>query len=316
MGGNHNRKLRTVVLLGGLVVLWGSVALGGAFYAEGFRTTGSGYEDWYWLSAQTHAQWEFLTLPASSDPYVALEAFLCLRAPNGTAPGEIEVRFQFATAGGHTRRTHVARLTRIQANHESALYFGQVFLSRRELGIGSRLSVRLDGAQSRLSIGVHPSSVRVSGGPGGGPGLVAFTENGRGGGPDEVSAILGGAGSLVGVPSTVRSLPDSGSAEAPFLAPGVYRGELGGPGAYHTVDMKDVYRVNLRVGQIVTVRVEATSQCVLILLDPLGRKVGEIGGSASLGLEHRATVTGVWQILVLCWVGSPPLTYTMTLHIR
>ncbi|MFH1609396.1 MAG: hypothetical protein ABID40_02045 [Candidatus Bipolaricaulota bacterium] len=309
-----------VVVLGGLVVAWGWAVLGGAFYAEGFRTTGRGYGDWYWLSAQAHAQWEFFTLPASPDPYVALEAFLCLSQSNGSSPAEIEVRFQVTTTAGCGYRTYVARLNRVQANHESVLYFGQVFLARRDVGLGSRLTVRLDGAQSKLPLGVHSGSVRVSGGLGGAPapGLVAATEEaGRGGSLDEVSGILGPTGGSVGNPQTVRSLPDSEHAEtAPFLAPGVYRGELGWPGPYQPMDGKDLYRVNLRPGQIVTVRLEASSGCTLYLLDPTGRKVGEVEGSSWLGLEYRADVAGAWQVLIVCREGGPRFPYTLTLQIK
>lgn len=77
----------------------------------------------------------------------------------------------------------------------------------------------------------------------------------------------------------------------------------------------DVYRVHLRVGQIVTVRLEASSGCVLVLLDPTGQRVGEIEGSW-VGLEHRAAVAGVWQILVICREGRPQFPYTLTLEIR
>lgn len=306
------------MILSGLVVAWGWAALGGVFYADGFRTTGRGSGDWYWLSQQTHAQWEFFALPSNPDPYVALETFLGLSQPNGTAPTEIEVRFQIATSTRCVRRTYVARLNRVQANHGSALYFGQVFLSRRDVGLGSRLTVRLDGAQSRLPLGVHSSSVRVrvSGGLAPIPVLVAATEAGRGGGLDEVSGILA-TGSPVGNPQTVRSLPDSEhAATAPFLAPGVYRGELGWPGPYQAMNGRDVYRVNLRVGQVVTVRVEASSGCILILLDPTGRKVGAVEGSSWLGLEYRANVAGAWQVLIACREGGPRFPYTLTLNIR
>jgi len=304
-------------MLGGLVVVWGWAALGGAFYAEGFRTTGRGSGDWYWLSPQTHAQWEFFTLPASPDPYVALDAFLCLSQPNGSSPTEIEVRFQIATSTGCVQRTYVARLNRVQANHESALYFGQVFLARRDVGLGSRLTVRLDGAQSRLPLGVHSGSVRVSGGFAPAPVLAAATEVRQGGGLEEIKGILGPTGSSVGNQHTVRSLPDSTSADgAPYLAPGVYHGELGWPGPYQPMDGKDVYRVNLQVGQVVTLRLESSSGCILYLLDPTGRKVGEVEGSSWLGLEYRAAIAGAWQVLIVCREGGPRFPYTLTLQIR
>lgn len=304
-------------MLGGCIVVWGWAALGGAFYAEGFRTTGRGYGDWYWLSPQAHAQWEFFTLPASPDPYVAIETFLCLSQPNGSSPAEIEVRFQIATSTRCVQRTYVARLTRVQANRESVLYFGQIFLARRDVGLGSRLTVRLDGAQSRLPLGVHSGSVRVSEGFTPAPVLAAATEVGQGGGLEEIKGILGPTAGSAGNPQTVRSLPDSENAEgAPFLAPGVYRGELGWPGPYERPNGKDLYRVNLRAGEVVTVQIETTSPCALYLLDPCGRKVGEIEGSSWLGLEYRAHLSGAWQILIACREGGPRFPYTLTLNIR
>lgn len=313
------RSKRKVAVLGGLAVVWGWAVLGGTFYAEGFRTTGRGHGEWYWLSPQSHAVWEFFTLPANPEPYVAIEAFVCLLHPRGGLPGEIEVRFQIGTSTGCVSRTVVARLHCIQTSHESALYFGQAFLARRDVGLGSRLTVRLDGGQSRLPVGVHSGSVRVSAGLGWGPGPGggAVTEAGRGGGLDEIRTARGPTGGAGEGQPTVRSLPDSEHAEtAPFLAPGVYRGELGWPGPYAPVDGKAVYRVILRPGQIVTVRLEPSADCVLVLLDPAGRKVAEVEGSSWLGLEYRAAVGGAWQVVIACREGRPRFPYTLTVQIR
>lgn len=174
MGGNFTVERRRLALAGGLLLMWGWMALGATHAAEGFWTTGRG-SDWHWLEPRDHARWEFFTLPAGGNPHVAVEAFLCLAVPNGSAPPEIAVRFQIGTAAGPRPRLWVVRMHRIQANEGYAMYFGQLFLCRREIGLGSRLTVRLDGAQSRFSLGVHPGSVRISGGGGASVGPEAAT---------------------------------------------------------------------------------------------------------------------------------------------
>lgn len=301
--------------MAGLIGGWGAIGLGATLPAEGFRTTGQGSAGWYWLYPQCQAEWEFHSLPPGVESHVVVEAFVCLSLPNGSAPAEIEVRFQVTTAAP-IGRLWVARLCRIQSTAGHALYFGQLFLSRRELGLGSRLTVRLDGAQAGIPMGVHPNSVRISLGPGGTPAPVpvAAAPDGRGGGWEEVAAATTGS---AGAAAPVRALPDSASAaSAPFLAPGTYRGTLGWAGPYTEPIGKGVYKVHLRVGQIVTVRIETTSPCTLCLLDPAGRKVGEVTGGSWLGLEYRAHTDGAWQILITCQDGRPRFPYTLTLGIR
>ncbi|SQD92922.1 conserved protein of unknown function [Candidatus Bipolaricaulis anaerobius] len=310
MVGTSTWKL---AVLGGLLGVAGAMGYGMALPAEGFWTSGERYADWYWLNPQCGAQWDFLSLPTGGDSHIAVEAFLCLSLPNGSAPAEIEVRFQIGTAA-ERGRLWVARLQRIQWEGGHALYFGQLFLSRREIGLGSRLTVRLDGSQAGIPLGIHPTSVRISVGPGGGlsPVLAAATPNGQGGGQDEVVA----AGMATEV-SPTRTLPDSNAAEsAPFLAPGTYRGSLGWAGPYATLNGKGVYRVNLRAGEIITVHIETGSPCALSLLDPSGRKVGEIEGSSWLGLEYRAHATGAWQIVLSCREAGSRFPYTLSLEIR
>lgn len=314
MGGNCALERRWLAV--GLILAWGWMIWGATLAAEGFWTTGQGYADWYWLDPRGHAQWEFINLPTGGDPHVAIEAFLCLSVPNGSAPSEIEVRFQIGTTSGFASRLWATRLNRIQANHDHAMYFGQVFLPRREIGLGSRLTVRLDGAQGAILMGVHPNSVRVSVGPGGTPvsKAVTVTANGQGGGLEEVVGAVAAAGSST---SIVRSLPPSDAAnDAPFLSPGTYRGALGWVGPYDVPNGKGLYRVNLRAGEVITVRIETGSPCALYLLDPSGRKVGEVEGSSWLGLEYRAHTVGAWQVLIVCRESSPRFSYTLTLNIR
>jgi len=314
MGGNCTVE-RRLALAGGLILAWGWLTCGATLAPEGFWTTGQGYADWYWLGPCSRAQWEFLNLPTGGDSHVTLEAFLCLSMPNGGAPSEIVVRFQIRTTSGCASRALVTRLSRVQANHDHAMYFGQVFLSRRDIGLGSRLTVRLDGAQGTIPLGVHPNSVRVRVGPGGSPVpiLATATPHGQGGGLDEVVGAVALAGPSA---SIVRSLPPSEvAADAPFLSPGTYRGTLGW-GPYSVPNGRGLYRVNLRVGEIITVRIETSSPCVLYLLDPSGRTVGEVEGSSWLGLEYRAHIAGAWQVLIACRTGAPRFPYTLTLGIR
>lgn len=316
MGGNCKAIGRRLALAGGLILAWGWVTCGATLAAEGFWTTGHGYADWYWLDPRCHAEWEFLTLPVGGDSHVAVEAFVCLSMPNGTSPPEMEVRFLITATSDPAARLWVARLSRIQANHDHAMYFGQLFLSRREIGLGSRLTVRLDGAQAAVPVGVHASSVRVSVGPnvGSAPVLATTATGGQGGGLEEVEGAVAAAAVAA---SLARTLPASDRADAaPFLSPGVYRGTLGWAGPHEMPNGRGLYRVNLRQGEVITVRLETSSPCALYLVDPSGRKVGEVEGSSWLGLEYRAAVSGAWQILITCRSGAPRFPYTLSLGIR
>ncbi len=315
MGGNCTAEWRWFAVAGALVLVWGWLTWGATLAAEGFWTTGTGYADWYWLDSRCHAEWEFFTLPASGESSVVVEAFLCLPTANGSPPAEITARFKIHTTSIPAGRLWVARLNRIQTTADHAMYFGQLFLPRREIGLGSRLTVRLDGEQAAIPIGVHPGSVRVAVDPGRSvPALAAAVSNDVGG-PLEA----GGPASAVPVhgSAALRTLPPSETVEAaPFLSPGTYRGTLGWTGPYEAPQGKGLYRVHLRAGEVITVRIETGSPCVLTLLDPNGRKVGEIAGSSWLGLEYRAHTSGAWQLLIACPSGGPRFTYTLSLGIR
>ncbi|HEU68683.1 MAG TPA: hypothetical protein ENN53_05680 [Candidatus Acetothermia bacterium] len=304
MGGHESGAAAKVAVLGGLIAGWCGAALGAAAVADRFASTGQAYADWYWISRGSDAQWEFVNLAPTSDPHLGLEAFLCLPVTDGPLPAEIEVRFRVATGAGPGSRLYVARLWRTVASERYAMYFGQVFLSRRDLGVGSRLIVRLVGSQVEGPLGVHPTSVRVA--MDSAPALALAAPAGE----------VAGAAAAVSDQS-VRILPASASsASAPFLAPGTYRGELGWAGPYTAPIRRGLYKVNLRAGEVITVRIETESCCVLSLRDPSGRKVGEVEGSSWLGLEYRAQVGGAWQILISCREGGSLFPYTLTLSIR
>lgn len=313
MDGNCRVERGWLALAGVWILAWGWLGWGATLAAEGFWTTGPSYADWYWLDSRCHAQWDFFTLPLGGEPHVGVEAFVCLATPSGDGPSQIEVRFQIGTAS--TTRLWVARLNRVQANPGYGMYFGQLFLSRREIGLGSRLTVRLDGGQGAIAMGVHPASVRVSVGPGStAPMMASVSPNGQGGSSDEVAGGAAAAGSAT---SFVRTLPASETPDgAPFLAPGTYRGTLGWAGPYAVPQGKGLYRVNLHAGEILAVRIETGSPCALYLLDPSGRRVGEIEGSSWLGLEYRAHVAGAWQLIIACRTAGVQFPYTLSVAIR
>ncbi len=290
-----------------LAATWAMVAVAGnatVLLPDGFATTGHGYAEWYWLSSPGHARWEFLSIPSGAEPYLAVETFLCLPASAGAFPSQIQARFALAGSAGGPPQAWLARLDRVQVNGTYALYFGQLFIPRRT--VGSRLVVTLNGAELGFPVGVHPYSVRVAAAVGGG----AIT-------PPAAPASGPTAAPSSSTDSVRRLLPPCESLEsAPFLSPGTYQGALGWAGPGTVPAGKGVYRVNLRAGQIVSVRVEAGGPCRLVLLDPSGRPVGEIEGSSWLGLEYRAAATGAWGIVVVCTNGGPRFDYTLTLEVR
>lgn len=310
MGGKF--LLQTVAIVVAALAFTGTAA---ALLPEGFATTGQAHADWYWVSGRSHARWEFLSLPVGIDPYLAVETFLCVPVTAGTAPLEIRARLAVAGSAGGPPQVWLARLQRIQVGGGYALYFGQLFIPRRT--VGSRLVVSLDGRELGFPVGVHPHSVRVAVGPSASAGTAVSPPKVP---TRESGEVAGGAGGLLGggpASPLLRLLPPCESPEgAPFLAPGTYQGSLGWVGPGTAPIGKGVYKVNLRAGQIVSIRVETEGPCRLLLLDPGGRPVGEIEGSSWLGLEYRAGLAGAWQIQVLCLNGVPKFDYRLTLDIR
>ncbi len=302
MGGDAKRIACAVVL----AALCAGTGVGATLVAEAFTTTGQPQADWYWLGGTARAQWEFLSVPPGLDPYLGVEVFVCLPVSSGGAPREIEARLRIRTSAAASAQLWAVRMGCVQVGVGYALYFGQAFVPRRI--VGSRLTVELEGAGS-LPLGVHAQSVRV---------VVAGGASGSGlGTPVAGQAGSAGVSDRAGTAVLVRSLPASDSpGSAPFLAPGTYRGTLGWGGPGEVPNGKGLYRVNLRAGEIVSVRVETEAPCTLLILDPEGRKVGEISGRSWLGLEYRADRSGAWQILVLCPNGGPRFSFTLTVGIR
>lgn len=305
------------------------VGSGARLYPNAFYTTGRMSGDWYWLETPaSYAQWEFHALPASLSEQVVLDVLACAAAQEGSVPAEFAVVLTL-TSGGRACWSGRVLLRRVQSAEGGAVYFGQLPVSRRELALGSQLIVRADGSPSGLRLGFHPGSLRVQGNlerravPGGQDPFAILWAT--------VDGMAGGAGGVLaddppaptvrpGTPAPIPlSLHNTDRMEdAPFLAPGSYRGQLGWPGPYQPMNSRDWCRVNLRPGQVVrlTLEVGAGCPCSLHLFDPYGREVGSVTGGERMGLEYRADVGGAWYVLIACREGCAAFPYLLAVHIE
>jgi len=306
-----------VLVLGAVEVGWGSTYL-----PDLFRTNARSAGGLYWVSQRDYAEWEFQSLRPGTGLSLSLEAGVFLSFPGGAGPAEVWLRVKVATLGAGDSRLYTLVLSRVSQVGDTVGYFGQLFLSTRELGLGSRLVVQVDGRQSGVPVGVASTSFRVSL-PGSGTmvsalpgpatpatGAALASPDGRGG--VDLPVVSSSA------PLLIRTFAqDTHRANAVYVAPGSYRAELGWPGAPFEPDSEDCYKVNLRAGEVLSLRLEVPSGpcCILVLFDPSGNKVAEVEGNW-MGLEYRAGTAGVWQVWVLCRESHPTFPYTLTVGIR
>ncbi len=300
-----------VSLVVGSAVAWPVGAT--PYYADAFRTNAQFSGAWYWLTQPHYAEWEFWSLALPWADSLSLEALVFVRADEGRAPAEIGLRLKVGTLGGPDFRTYLVRLQRVYTSEAAVGYFGQLILSRRELKLGSRLVVALEGRQTTLPLGLSSTSLRITTPSYAGQAAVATPA------ALDLAGSHGGLDQPSRTPSDrwVRLTADSHRSQPIFLSPGTYQAELGWDGPYTAPDLEDCYQVNLRVGQVISLRLELSHGpgCTLWLLDPAGQKVAEIEGNW-MGLEYRAPQPGVWKVVVLCRESGPKFTYHLTVGIR
>lgn len=298
-----------VILLCGLV---GVPSLGTVFFASG-RTDPSG---WAWFfGSNGYALWHFYDL-AGADSGFFVEVLLSTRGWAVPAPPYLVVSLQFSTFG--SRRSLRLEARKTGENGGVVTYFGQVFLARRDLNLGSYLVVRLSGGPPGVEIGVHPTSLRLIGDQ---RGWVTVG--------DESAGSSGGPFIPMSPPARGDPLPSSadpyparpiraclGPEDAPYVSPGRYQGTLGWAGPGSELDPQDWLRVNLLKGDVVEVRVTTPRPVHVRVLDPGGKEVGWVTGAGHLGLVHQATRSGVYLICVAIGESTPSFSYLLDLVLR
>ena len=263
-----------------------------------------------WISPEKgYCQWQFYDLSWEGQ-YLCLELFLYTRGWRVPPPSFLSLTLRLSTFG--TALTRTLALQRIGERGEIVSYFGQLILARRELGLGSYLSVRISGGPSGVELGLSASSLRVFG-----ERTFYVGASGGVGGP----IVLNPPASSPAAPSSPLSPEKTfreceGMADAPYVSPGRYKGELGWPGPGKSLDAKDWLRVNLNAGHILEVRISTPTPVSVQLLDPAGREVGRISGAGELGLTFQASVRGAHYICVSIFESCPPFTYILDISIR
>jgi len=263
-----------------------------------------------WIPTETaYAQWQFYDLSWEGQ-YLCLELFLHTRGWRAAPPSFLSLSLRLSTFGAALTKN--IALQRVGEKGEIVSYFGQMILSRRELGLGSYLSVRISGGPSGVELGLSASSLRVFG-------ERTFFAGSAGGAGGPV--VLNSPISSASVPSS-SSPPEKivreceGMEDAPYVSPGRYRGELGWSGPGKPLDSKDWLRVNLNVGHILELRVSAPNPVSVQLLDPHGREVGRISGSGELGLTFQASLRGSHYICISVSQSFPTFPYVLDISIR
>lgn len=301
-----------------LAVLSLSVGLTGAgttFFASGCTDSAG----WTWLSGATgQPQWQFYDLPWECQ-YLSVEIFLQTRGWRTPPPSTLCLTFQFSTFTSSLIRK--VQLQRVSEKGEYVAYFGQLILARRDLNVGSFLTVKLKGGRQDVEIGVHSSSVRILGEG------ISFAGPGLGGvGGPLVAGVSGSAdpaltfspfpsrGSESGLEKTFRE--SAGMEDAAYVSPGRYVGELGWPGPGNALDSQDWLRVNLNVGHLLEARVESPRPVSLSIFNPLGQEVGRVRGLGQIGLTYQAPAPGAYWICISISESVPLFTYTLDLTIR
>lgn len=269
---------------------------------------------WYW-SSEVHAQWQFFDLAWAGEQLV-FAVILETRGWVSPPPPALSVTLTFSSLGCVPRSQRVS-LPKVAEQGPVVRYFGQVLLSRRDVGFGSYLVVNL-GVKVGAEVGVHAQTVSLVQ-------MWAPAATGGGmGGPFVPAGSRGPQGGLVPPPPTEpgKAAPPRGIREcdvpedAPYVAPGTYWGELGWPGPGQTVDSRDWFRANLHSGQVLELRIDTPRPVVVRLLDPSGQEVGRLQGQGWLGLVYQASKRGAYYICISIVENMPTFTYTMELLLR
>jgi len=291
--------VRGRILLFVLLTL-GCMAMAGEIFPSAFWGQGEAAADMVWLSPSGFARWQFSSLPLGCE---GLTLELTARA-SGEAPEVIPVHLRVFTPSLPQGRAFRVELHKVGPGS----YFGQLCLSRRDIGMGSSLSVRLVPCPLGVAIGVdrHSLSLRT-----GEPGSVIVAKR-----EQEYAGWWAPAVQAAGSPQ----LPEADRAwEATYIAPGTYGGELGWKGPGFPPDGVDWFKVNLLPGQLVriTFQVQPEVPCTLRLCDPAGRPVAELRSGYELGLEYRVGERGPWLVCVALHEGQDELVhYSFSLEIR
>lgn len=263
-----------------------------------------------WISGETgYAQWQFYDLSWEGQ-YLCLELFLHTRGWRVVPPSMLSLPLRLSTFGASLTKN--VALQRVGEKGEVVNYFGQLILARRELGLGSYLSVRISGGPSGVELGLSANSLRVFG-----ERTVYVGLAGGAGGPvvfNPPVPSISAASSSFTPERTFREC--EGMEDAPYVSPGRYRNELGWPGPGQAVDAKDWLRVNLNVGHVLELRVSVPKPVSVQLLDANGREVGRISGAGELGLTFQAPIRASYCICVSITETSPLFTYVLDISIR
>jgi len=307
--------LVTLVLV---IVCFGT--LGGGFYPTDFWAAGEPRGEGVLVKEMGYARWDFSGLSDVGHQLV-LQVALWAEGDREALP----VCLRLATPGLGDWRLYRLELPRVGRGEFGWLYFGQLCVSRRDLALGSSLSVRLDPALPDVTMWVDRRSVALlsSGDPGVAviAGIAGVEEREYSGwfipaAPRPSSAPME-IDPTIPLPIPSRELPETERfREAVYLAPGTYRGEIGWPGP--GVDSSDWYKVNLRPGQTLRVSLSVADggSCGLAIYDAWGERVASVRAGGQLALEYRVRERGPWYIQISCSKLGQVVSYLLELKIE
>jgi hypothetical protein len=282
-----------------MAVFAAGTALGAEVLPYSFMGTRSQPPEAVVLAGQGYAWWDF-SLPGDLGHHVLIRIEVWAL---GSEPS-LKVCLAVRTPASRAWRPFCPTLKRLAADFPGGIYFGELVISRRDFDLGSWLEVKLYPYSTAGTIRVGYRSVTlVTAGPAG-EGSSA-TASYRQAAPAvscpvlPVKADWDGDGDGDGV--SAISLPETDSSwNATWVAPGLYRGVIGGYSTCRCHDTADWFKVNLQPGQTlkVALKVESGVSCGLALYDPRGHKVASVNPGRTVALEYWAGERGQWYIEV------------------
>lgn len=301
--------------MGACILIGAGAAFAQGVTASGFWAIGDPVGRDIVVGELGYGRWDFQGLAGLGEQFV-LQVAMVARNPGEVLP----VCLRLTTPALDDWRVYRLSLERISGTSARGVYFGQLCFSRRDLRLGSLLSVRLDLDTSAALIWANAQSVALLPGLAAPAPLVRVREVEYGGWAPSPAAPARKAPPTPTAPfPLVRTLPETERPQqAAYIAPGTYTGTIGWPGPGAAPDSSDWFKINVRPGQRIRIslRAEARGHCGLALYDTNLQPVAVARAGGELAIEYLVEDPGPWLIQVTCRDPGRMIDYTLTWEVR
>ena len=307
--------MRGAAILGVCILLGAGLAFAQGITASGFWAAGEPIGQDILVGEPGYGRWDFQGLAGLGEQFV-LQVAVVARNPGELLP----VCLRLTAPAMDDWRLYRLSLKRISGTSERGVYFGQLCFSRRDLRLGSQLSVRLDLNTPAALIWANAQSVVLLTGMATPSPLVRVREAEYGGwAPSSAGQVRKASPAPTGTPfPLVHTLPETERPqEAAYIAPGTYTGTIGWPGPGSPPDSSDWFKINVRPGQRIRIslRAEDGTGCGLALYDANWQQVAVARVGYELAIEYLVEDPGPWLIQVTCRDPGRMIEYALTWEI-